>query len=89
MDALTSFYSKEQLSQVNDIINYDDVFSRQWNIEEDKDLKRRKEAELLIKDDLPVDLISGYVVYNDRAKQQLLGLGIEETKIAVRPSYYY
>ena len=70
-------------------MNYDDVYSSQWNLEEDRDLKRRKEAELLIKDDLPAKYIKGYVVYNEKAKQTLIGKGIIGNLIAVMPNYYF
>lgn len=89
LSALTSFYTKEKLSQIDSIVKYDDVYSSQWNSEEDIDLKRRKEAELLIKSDLPVQYIRGYVVYNDKARQQLMELGIDEKKIVVSSSYYF
>lgn len=89
LSALTSFYTKEMLYQIDNIIRYDDVYSSQWNSEEDIDLKRRKEAELLIKSDLPVQYIRGYVVYNNMAKQKLMEQGIDDNKIVVLPSYYF
>jgi hypothetical protein len=86
---LTSFYTKERLSRINDIVKYSDVYSSQWNSENDRDLKRRKEAELLVKDDLPLRFICGYVVFNERARQKLIEMGIEEEKLIVRPDYYF
>lgn len=86
---LTTFYSNEKLSDINNIVKYDDVYSMQWNMESDIDLKRRKEAELLIKDDLPAQFVRGYVVYNDMAKQRLENMGIVEDKIAIVPQFYY
>lgn len=85
----TLFYNKDKLSVINDIIRYEDVYSRQWNDGEDRDLKRRKEAELLIKDGLPMNFIRGFIVYNERAKQRLMELGIDEAKVVVSPDYYY
>lgn len=86
---LTSFYSKEKLKSISSIINYDDVYSSQWNSEEDLDLKRRKEAELLVKNDLPVQFIRGFAVYNNNAKVRLIGMGVAENMIAVMPGYYF
>ena len=86
---LTSFYTKDYLVNINSIVNYKDVYSSQWNLEGDRDLKRRKEAELLIKDDLPAKYIKGYVVYNEKAKQTLIGKGIIGNLIAVMPNYYF
>jgi hypothetical protein len=86
---LTSFYSKDHLPQINEIVNYDDVYSSQWNSETDIDLKRRKEAELLVKDDLPAQFLRGFVVYNEKAKQRLLDMGVAENNIVVAPGYYF
>lgn len=89
LNILTSFYTKDKLVNIDSIVNYDDVYSSQWNPEKDRDLKRRKEAELLIKDDLPAKYIKGYVVYNEKAKQTLIGKGIIGNLIAMMPNYYF
>ena len=86
---LTSFYSRDKLSSINEIVKFDDVYSSQWNSEEDLDLKRRKEAELLIKNDLPVQFLRGFVVYNNKAKDFLIVKGVADNMIAVMPSYYF
>lgn len=89
LSALTNFYTKDKLSQINDIVNYSDVYSTYWNSDTDIDLKRRKEAELLVKTDLPVCFICGYVVYNENAKRILMEHGINESMIVVHPGYYF
>lgn len=86
---LTSLYSRDKLSSINEIVKFDDVYSSQWNSEEDLDLKRRKEAELLIKNDLPVQFLRGFVVYNNKAKDFLIEKGVADNMIAVMPSYYF
>ena len=86
---ITSFYSRDKLSSINEIVKFNDVYSSQWNSEEDLDLKRRKEAELLIKNDLPVQLLRGFVVYNNKAKDFLIEKGVADNMIAVMPSYYF
>lgn len=72
LSSLTNYYYKGSLVNLNNIVNYDDVYSTYWNIEDDPDLKRRKEAELLINEDLPAQYIRGLVVYNETAKNILL-----------------
>lgn len=86
---LTSFFTKDRLPQINDIVKYDDVYSSLWNSETDIDLKRRKEAELLVKNDLPAQFLRGFVVYNDRAKQKMMGMEVAENMIVVAPGYYF
>lgn len=89
LSALTSFYDKNMLPQINDIVKYADVYSSKWNLESDLDLKRRKEAELLVKIDLKPQYIKGYVVYNDAAKQRLEKEGVTSERIVVMPGYYF
>ena len=57
--------------------------------ENDLDRKKRKEAELLIENDLPTNHILGYICYNEKAKSKLVHFGIEEKKIVVIPNYYF
>jgi nicotinamide mononucleotide (NMN) deamidase PncC len=52
-------------------------------------LKRRKEAELLVRQDLPAQYVRGYVVYNERAKQRLIELGVAPEKIVAVPGYFF
>ncbi len=89
LNVLTHTYSKESLPHINEIICYSDVYTQYWNKEEDRDLKRRKEAELLLKDELPPAYIKGYVVYDEQAKQKLVRFGIEPSRIIVKKEYYF
>lgn len=89
LSAFTSFYQKNMLPRIDEYVKYDDVYSSQWNIEEDLDMKRRKEAELLVKQDLPAQYVRGYVVYNETAQQRLISSGIAPEKIVAVPGYYF
>lgn len=89
LSAFTSFYQKNKLLLIDEVVNYDDVYSSQWDLENDLDLKRRKEAELLVKSDLGPQYIRGFVVYNEKAKQRLVNMGIAMEKIVVAPGYYF
>jgi hypothetical protein len=89
MSALSACYAKDRLLQIGEIVNYEDVYSERWNTDSDIDLKRRKEAELLVRGDVPPHLVCGYVVYNETAKRRLTDLGIKEAKVVVKPKYYF
>lgn len=89
LDGCTTIYDGTYLNQVNELICYDDVYAKYWKDENDRDLKRRKEAELLLIDEVPPSLITAYVVYNENAKNKLLEWGVEEGKIFIRTNYYY
>lgn len=89
LSELTSFYKKDDLMRIDDIVSYEDVYSTQWNSEIDIDLKRRKEAELLVSNDLAPCLICGYVVYNEKARNILKNMGVNDNKIVILPGYYF
>jgi hypothetical protein len=89
LSAFTRFYDSQALPAVNRYVSCQDVYECYWKSEKDTDLKRRKEAELLIKTSLHRDYICGYVVYNEEAKQRLLDWGIDAARIIVSKSYYF
>lgn len=86
-DHITKTYKRDDLTNIDSIISYNDVYAQFWN--EDPDAKRKKEAELLFLDEVPSSLISGYVVYDEKAKQQLTSYGIPEDRIIVRTNFYF
>lgn len=89
LNCLTHTYSKDSLPKINDIIKYTDVYTRYWNSEEDRDLKRRKEAELLVKEELAPTYIKGYIVYDEKSKDKLIYWGINPNIIIVKKDYYF
>lgn len=89
LSVLTKFYPNEKLADIDNIVKYSDIFAKNWISDADTDLKRRKEAELLIIEDFPTNHISGFIVYDNTAKDQLISFGINESKIAIRPNYYF
>lgn len=89
LNFLTNTYQKESLTRINEIISFSDVYTRYWIDEGDRDLKRRKEAELLIKDELGPHFLKGFIVYDSMAKDKLLEFGVAPNKIVVKSDYYF
>jgi len=85
----TKIFNSSKISEINDIVDFEATKFKYWKSDSDLDLKRRKEAEFLIKNDLPNSAILGYLCYNELVKSKLLKFGIEEKKIIVRPNYYF
>ena len=85
---LSSFYAPEDAARIDTIIDTAAIQARWWNVE-DLDLKRRKEAEFLVSNDIPTEAILGYAVFNETAKNQLHGLGVPLEKIVIKPNYYF
>ncbi len=59
VDVFTDFFTKEDVANINSIIDTNAICVRYWNNENDLDLKRRKEAEFLIESDVPASAIIG------------------------------
>ena len=43
----------------------------------------------MLENDLAYELVSGFIVYNDKAQDKMMSLGLPENKVIVRPDYYY
>ncbi|WP_206743174.1 DUF4433 domain-containing protein, partial [Chryseobacterium sp. Leaf394] len=74
---LTSEFSKNQISNAENILDFNAISSRDWIDENDLDKKRKKEAEFLLENDLPLDSILGYICFNKNAQEKLISFGIE------------
>ena len=91
LDKFTMTYSSDRLKDIDQLLSYDILYAKQWNDELD-DVKRRKQAELLLKNDLPVHYIKYYLVYNENARQELINDGVEERMVVIPQKldlYYY
>lgn len=89
-DGLTTFYEAVDINKLPSIIDWKAVKSKYWSGDGiPTDIKRRKQAELLVKEDIPPEYIIGFVCYNDKAKNQLVSFGVEEQRIKVFPNAYY
>ncbi|SDI13073.1 type II toxin-antitoxin system toxin DNA ADP-ribosyl transferase DarT [Mucilaginibacter sp. P25] len=86
---LTDFFYEADIDDILNIIDLSAINAQYWVDYNDLDLKRRKEAEFLVIDDIPASAILGFAVYNKNAKQKLLAFDISESKIVIKPDYYF
>lgn len=90
LDGMTSFYDKMDLQRLDEIVHKEDIYATYWfNQNPWDDRKRKKEAELLFLDDVPLELIKGFIVYNQNALDKMLAFGLSKDQIVVEPKYYY
>lgn len=88
-DRFTEFYSLSEVGKIQSQIDFNAIKARFWKEEADLDLKRRKEAEFLILDDLPPNMILGFVVYNKSSKFKLQEMGVEDELVHIDSNYYF
>jgi hypothetical protein len=89
VDRLSTIYYPKDAKTIDIIIDKKAIESKYWKDDNDLDLKRRKEAEFLIAEDIPVKAILGYYVYNSIAKETLLEAGVNEKNVIISPDCYF
>jgi hypothetical protein len=89
VDHFSSFFGKNDINNIENIVDFNAVTNPYWNKDDDLDLKRRKEAEFLIGSDISLEAIAWYVVYNDVAGIKLRQMGISENKIRINNKFYF
>jgi hypothetical protein len=88
-DSLSSFYDSSKVSELPNIIDWASIKAPFWGGQENLNIKRKKQAELLVSDDLPAKFIVGFCCHNEETKKKLVNMGIDDEKIKVVPRAYY
>ncbi len=88
-DMLTTFYDKTKVNELVNIIDWTAIKSSYWGGMENLNLKRKKQAEILISGDLSSDYIIGFGCYNEDARNILISKEIDDDKVKVIPQAYY
>lgn len=88
-DKLTSFYDSSKIGDLDKIIDWTAVKAQYWGGNDNLNVKRKKQAELLVADDLPAKFVTGIGCYNEAAKQRIIEMGFMEDKIKVIHGAYY
>jgi len=88
-DFLTTFYNKDMIMDLPQIVDWEAVKTPYWGGQENLNIKRKKQAEFLVRGDIPYSFIVGYGCYNDLSKQKLLDFGIDDQLVKVIPNAYY
>lgn len=90
INKLTRFYCADNISNLPRIIDWSAVNARYWGPGSGNlDIKRTKQAEFLIKEDIPASHIIKIGCYNERAKDKLLLMGLDEERIQIMTYAYY
>jgi hypothetical protein len=88
-DRLTSFYDETKIQDLPKIIDWHAIKAQYWSGNDNLNVKRKKQAEFLVGGDLLPETINGFGCYNEKAKEQLIEMGINEKIIKIIPGAYY
>jgi len=88
-DRLTTFYDSSRKDGLTHIIDWEAIDSIYWGGIENLEVKRKKQAEFLIKGDIPFRCIKRIICYNKNAKEKILKFGIKEIMIEINKNAYY
>ena len=83
---MTSFYSRKYIDKIDDILDKDAIRNDRWG--DDYVIKERKQAEFLVKGDIPFSAVAMICCFNDSARQKLLSMGVS-CDIKIAQSAYY
>lgn len=89
VDGFSSQYTLADIQNINTILDKNAIGAKYWKDENDLDLKRRKEAEFLVLNDIPNESILGYITFNENAKIRLISFGVEVGKVHIKSEYYF
>lgn len=88
-DGFTNYFSPKDISEIENQVDFKATKARFWKDDNDLDLKRRKETEFLIKQDLGYENILGFATFEDYSTDKLVELGIDEAKVVTKPTLYF
>lgn len=89
VDSFSSQYTNQDINNIETIIDWNAVNAKYWQDDNDLDLKRRKEAEFLVSEDISTNGILGYIVYNENSKNKMIGFGVNSDKIHIKSNFYF
>jgi len=88
-DKFSNYFLPEDILKIENQIDFKATKAKFWKGDNDLDLKRRKEAEFLIKQDLEYDNILGFATFDDNSRIKLLDFGISKNKVVVKQTLYF
>lgn len=89
VDSFSNQYTPADINNLDNIIDWNAVNAKYWKDDKDLDRKRRKEAEFLVFGDISTKAISGFLVFNETAKNKLVGFGATAANVVIKPDYYF
>lgn len=88
-DKFTSFYDRTRINDLPSLLDWKAIQAPFWAGQENLDLKRKKQAEFLVENDVPPKHIVKIGCFNQVAANRIEKYGITFDRIAIVPAAYY
>ena len=86
---MSTQYKPKDVINIDKLLDFRAINDNKFKDLNDLDKKRRKQAEFLVDGDIPIQAILGYIVYNKKAQDKLIAMGIDIKKIVIKAGYYF
>jgi hypothetical protein len=86
---LAIFYDSNKINEIKRILDWQAINAQFWGKKKNSTVKWKKQAEFLIKGDIPEDFIKRFICFNGCAKNKLLSYGVLEKNIEINSSAYF
>lgn len=84
---IAKFYGPEHIANIDNLLDIDCIQSKNWA--EDYVIREKKQAEFLVKGDLPVESIVKICCHSEEVRQKLLNMGAKMEIIVNSAEAYY
>jgi hypothetical protein len=89
IEKLSTQYEPKDVINIDKLLDFRAINDKKFKDQNDLDKKRRKQAEFLVDGDIPIQAILGYIVYNKKAQDKLIAMGIDIKKTVIKAGYYF
>jgi ssDNA thymidine ADP-ribosyltransferase, DarT len=88
-DNLTTFYDRNRINYLPSIIDWNSIRSSYWGGNDNLNIKRKKQAEFLISNEIDPKCIIGFGCFNEISRKTLIDLSVESEIVKIIPQAYY
>jgi len=88
-DNFTCFYDQNNVDNLPSIIDWAAIKTQYWGGIDNLEVKRKKQAEFLVSEDISPKYLADFGCYNNMAQEYLISIGIDKARIKIVPNAYY
>ncbi len=88
-DKFTTFYDRSRIKDLPTLVDWNAVRAKYWGGDGNLNVKRQKQAEFLVLNDIKSSCIRAFACYNEKAQKRLIEMGILKERISIIPKAYY